>query len=890
MKNKIIDLLSFSLLLLLLQPNAVHSAEGSDVRREFIDSHRDVWAGIRSPSRDIYAWTRTDDGQRSYVPPFAFPGAEGFGSNSTGGRPFADRHEGRLRIIRVNTLKDFGSVSTKRAEVCAGIRTPDPDKDFLCDFRTALSQTTTEKLCGDDFAWDCPRFVVFEVGGLIRLEKNTPKINIKQPYLMIAGQTAPQGIRLMGQLEIGTHDVVIQHIAVHPESCMDKALDYCDNDEDCYDGIVYNNPLWRCERQRCRIDCSASALLAANSDKTGDQYCQAHGFPTGGCLEHTSDKGVTGYRCACKANFDAIELQPNCNSSYYRQFASYGCPELTFARDDGSSATFPYENVKGICLPEARGSLDESVCQCGDSCSYKAADASLQEQYCKKTKEARKFLGCTNDSDCQKDIILNQFAGYYHCPKGKQMCIDREVSAGCIGGFCAPLPPPPAGGLDDLAREQLNPEVYNIVLDHVALRWGSDELLGITGPGVHDVTISNSIFARAASFGGQKYNVPHAMGAAIAANTSRVSFIGNFFAHNRGRNPTISQAVSAFFVNNIVYNLGFDAVSFIGASERIGPSYLSIWSNIMVTGNDSLIYHDPEYGGLYRDDPYFSSMSPTGEYGYNSLLKICDDEHAETEDGEPVMPFVHVWAGAHPESEIWVGYNYLDLFHKHIKSNRMSRLYSEWGAMKELISSQNKECKDGKETQERSGGPSVEYFKLDAALHAPVDVRPLTQYYTCDELLQRIIAKAGPRPIQRHEMEQKLIDEFLIQDRRGYLHIDETICKDNEKSSGIQCDEWRCGKGGAYGLSGGCIEVDSWDFPDTVVRRRILLPGDVGYFATRPPFGSPEPSRSELIVPLFYDKKNADGYYNFELWLHELAHQLNDSPIPDISCNDVFNQ
>lgn len=59
-----------------------------------------------------------------------------------------------------------------------------------------------------------PRVVVFEVGGVIDLDKQQIKIN--NPYLTIAGQTAPSpGITLIrGGITFNTHDVVMQHIRV----------------------------------------------------------------------------------------------------------------------------------------------------------------------------------------------------------------------------------------------------------------------------------------------------------------------------------------------------------------------------------------------------------------------------------------------------------------------------------------------------------------------------------------------------------------------------------------------------------------------------------------------------------------------------------------------------
>lgn len=98
----------------------------------------------------------------------AFPGAEGFGSDTPGGRGG--------RVILVTTLVDSGPGS----------------------FRAACEA-------------DGPRIVIFRVGGTIRLTKD---LVVKNPYLTIAGQTAPgDGICLRDYtFGVATHDVVVRYL------------------------------------------------------------------------------------------------------------------------------------------------------------------------------------------------------------------------------------------------------------------------------------------------------------------------------------------------------------------------------------------------------------------------------------------------------------------------------------------------------------------------------------------------------------------------------------------------------------------------------------------------------------------------------------------------------
>src|SRR5262245_5783526 len=102
----------------------------------------------------------------------AFPGAEGWGAASRGGRGG--------RIIKVMNLNSSGPGSL--AEACAA---------------------------------DGPRIVIFEVSGVIR-----GNIRITKPYITIAGQTAPSaGITIEGIISsynYGAHDIIIRHLRVRP--------------------------------------------------------------------------------------------------------------------------------------------------------------------------------------------------------------------------------------------------------------------------------------------------------------------------------------------------------------------------------------------------------------------------------------------------------------------------------------------------------------------------------------------------------------------------------------------------------------------------------------------------------------------------------------------------
>ncbi len=134
-------------------------------------------------------------------PLLAFPGAMGWAATTPGGRGG--------QIIKVTTLNAAGPGSLLEALDTKG-----------------------------------PRIIVFEVGGVIDLGKRN--VRITEPYLTIAGQTAPSpGITLIRaqSIAIVTHDVIVQNLRIRPGDANEpKAGGYSTDgirtDEGAHDVII----------------------------------------------------------------------------------------------------------------------------------------------------------------------------------------------------------------------------------------------------------------------------------------------------------------------------------------------------------------------------------------------------------------------------------------------------------------------------------------------------------------------------------------------------------------------------------------------------------------------------------------------------------------------------
>lgn len=126
-----------------------------------------VLAEEKECGRPYRPWaSKPEDLLKSNIP--AFPGAEGGGAQTAGGRGG--------KVIVVTSLADRGPGTFREACETGGAR-----------------------------------IVVFNVAGVIKLES---PVSIRAPYITIAGQTAPgDGVCITGEsVHIDTHDVIIRHM------------------------------------------------------------------------------------------------------------------------------------------------------------------------------------------------------------------------------------------------------------------------------------------------------------------------------------------------------------------------------------------------------------------------------------------------------------------------------------------------------------------------------------------------------------------------------------------------------------------------------------------------------------------------------------------------------
>ncbi len=185
-----------------------------------------------------------------------FPGAEGYGQYTKGGRGGT--------IIKVTNLNTSGPGSLRNALLTSG-----------------------------------PRTVVFEVSGTIDIGG---AITIRDPFLTIAGQTAPSpGILIRGgSITIKTHDVLIQHIRVRAGNTGDDCLKM----SSAGSGEVYNIYLDHLSLSWAKDE----VLSIYQRDARIYDISVSHCFITEGLAKNNSYTGAKGFLVGKDPNKSVSEI------------------------------------------------------------------------------------------------------------------------------------------------------------------------------------------------------------------------------------------------------------------------------------------------------------------------------------------------------------------------------------------------------------------------------------------------------------------------------------------------------------------------------------------------------------------------------------------------------
>ncbi|MBI5770927.1 MAG: pectate lyase [Verrucomicrobia bacterium] len=176
----------------------------------------------------------------------AFPGAEGFGATTPGGRGG--------KVLFVTTLDDSGPGSLRAACEASG-----------------------------------PRIVVFRVAGTIALKR---PITVTQPFLTVAGQSAPgDGICLRdAAFAVATHDVVVRYLRV-------RLGDESRQESDCIDLL---HGAHHCVLDHCSATWSIDECLSTSGN---NQNCTIQWCLIGESLNQSKHaKGKHGYGSLARAN------------------------------------------------------------------------------------------------------------------------------------------------------------------------------------------------------------------------------------------------------------------------------------------------------------------------------------------------------------------------------------------------------------------------------------------------------------------------------------------------------------------------------------------------------------------------------------------------------------
>lgn len=146
---------------------------------------------------------------------------------------------------------------------------------------------------------------------------------------------------------------------------------------------------------------------------------------------------------------------------------------------------------------------------------------------------------------------------------------------------------------------------HNVVVDHNSIFWAMDEGLSTNGitatsqAGTSNISVTSNLIAEGLYKSIHPHGI-HSMGSVISAD--KVSYIGNVYAHNNGRNPRVDWG-QIEFVGNLVYNFGAVPLTIVKSPKSTAPLRLMVINNRWINGSDTRIADSKImlYGGGAED-------------------------------------------------------------------------------------------------------------------------------------------------------------------------------------------------------------------------------------------------------------------------------------------------
>lgn len=127
--------------------------------------------------------------------------------------------------------------------------------------------------------------------------------------------------------------------------------------------------------------------------------------------------------------------------------------------------------------------------------------------------------------------------------------------------------------------------VGDIRLENLSLGWATDEVIGLWGRSISNITVRNSLIAEGLDVPSVKAE-PHSMGMLIGAYAEGVEVVGSLFVSNKLRNPVVGAGASAFIANNYVSNPGTHSAHVYG-DRADTMTRVALIGNVVRKGPDS---------------------------------------------------------------------------------------------------------------------------------------------------------------------------------------------------------------------------------------------------------------------------------------------------------------